>query len=337
MEKKIAKLIGMMTVLVIAVNLAGCSSEDEPKLPEADEVKKALEGSWVSFDNGTWERIEFSRSSVGNGEYTLLDCDDINRDSNVKASVGEWRYPKGYHTPTIVLNDTFHTPGLSTSRLFLNEVKDLEVRWKPSANSSDTEKDCKSRKVTFHRVVASYFGEPGEEFTFVAPSYLANQSYMVENSLDPSIATFDEVGSRVKVTGYGTTYIPVKVKDMTAYIEVTGSPIVEMPYPFEGIIGVWGKIDELDIYWGDRLDPLYQEYKGIFSIAYEDERLTQTFVVLKKIRICLDSSVNAYAKWLIACKIGTPIRYDKGLIFRILQAQNIELKLENNSRIFTYS
>lgn len=343
-------LFNLFSVVLAALCLCACSN-DEPKdsgenpkpeppavMTEA-EIVQILQGSWISIDeSGKWIRVEFSLNEDGLGSYRWLECKDATLTTPLEVSLGSCRVVmEGTPlTPAVLLDHTVESNEVSLYYLFPTDIGEHEISLKASGDLMDTAENCEAEEVRFHRVLASYFGELGDDFPFVTAGNMVDKEYSCEASLDSEVATYDEVSSMVSVNGYGTTYIPIKFEEETAYIEVTGSPITEMPYPFEDVLGVGGRetTDEnaqTVILWDKSLDPLKEKYKGIMSIGYQIGDLTNTIRYISDIWVRLDSNVNEYAKWLLACKIGEPYRYETKYVFGVVFKIPFNTVVDNQS------
>lgn len=324
MKTKILNFAFLLSVIISAATFSACSN-DEPKspgdepIPEPEppvtvmteaEINKILEGSWVAVDKEKgWRHAEFTLNEDGTHSYQWLEGEKADTRCTIEVTGGGWRVINSASaTPSVIFDQTFHTPNISVLQLTLTGVNSNEICLKMRYSQSDIEASRATEEMTMHRVLSSFFGVLEQQFEVPLSVLTKDQDFTIGQVLDPTIAIFDEETSTITVKGFGTTYLPITIGKETAFIEVVGSPLVEMPLPFASYLGDCATSHSQEP--GSELFPFVRafdkKYEGIRQITYWAGYEFHTIAVFGAVNVEVEETVYPYARWIIANRTGRP-------------------------------
>ncbi len=310
MKTKTISYFSFFLALLVGMLLGACSS-DEPKEPKPNEtsysqkeIAKVLPGAWLMIDDDhNWNRIDFTRTNNKEGSYVWLSSQSQIPILDFEIIKGNWSFSSSKQPETSV----FLVPefGSMESNIKLGtptSMNELEITWKfteGTSNLPDKQKTC-----TFHRILATIFGVRDSEFEIDLTSLLKKKEYSFEIPENQDIVTMDEgSSSKIRIQGYGTTYIPVFTEDGIGFIEVTGSPITHIPFNVSDYYGILGWYDSLEgFFWNGHTPALEQQYPGIEEIKTYGKFMTNTMCLLRSIVVYFNQDVKPYVMWLIASR-----------------------------------
>ncbi len=280
--------------------------DDEPETPvDRPDLESLITGKWVSVDDEEWMLASFADvpDALPSEKTLTLSSASLKNDGseNLKISVG---------SSTLLTASKFMRWSLEKGSITNEEWALVFSDWSTNEFTVKVEvADGTEKTRTFHKLLSSRFvtkgAVPGLSLDALKMQYQATEI----RSLNDNVIKIN--GNNVEAVGYGASYLTLKTDRGTAVIEVVCSPITEMPYPFEKLLGatVWYKHDEPSESDRKRFEKIEEilstNYEGIEKIS-EVTDFTNTLVLIDGISITFNQDVKPVAIWTMFNRLYQP-------------------------------